>query len=68
MKFYEDYSRSPDGWNITSTLEIENDGRFCYDETLTDYTDATIGVTVEGSWRREVGAIILRPLRISKER
>ncbi|HJR08112.1 MAG TPA: hypothetical protein VJ842_12700 [Pyrinomonadaceae bacterium] len=64
MKLYEDYSQSPDGWNITSTLELEDDGRFHYDETWTDYTNATVGVTVEGSWRREVGAIVLRPLRV----
>jgi hypothetical protein len=64
MKFYEDYSQSPDGWNITSTLELEDDGRFCYDETWTDYTNATIGVTVEGSWRREVDAIVLHPLSV----
>ena len=64
MKLYEDYSQSPDGWNISSTLELEDDGRFCYDETWTDYTNATIGVTVEGSWRREAGAIILHPLSV----
>jgi hypothetical protein len=64
MKFYEDYSQSPDGWNITSNLKLEDDGRFCYDETWTDYTNATIGVMVEGSWRREVGAIVLLPLRV----
>lgn len=64
MKFYEDYAQSPDGWNITSTLELEDDGRFHYDETWTDYTNATIGVTVEGSWRREADAILLHPLRV----
>jgi hypothetical protein len=64
MRTYEDYSQSPDGWNITSTLELEDDGRFRYDETWTDYTNATIGVTVDGSWRREVGAIVFHPLRV----
>jgi hypothetical protein len=64
MKFYEDCSQSPDGWNITSTLELEDDGLFRYDETWTDYTSATTGVTVEGSWRRVAGAVVLHPLRV----
>jgi hypothetical protein len=64
MKFYEDNSQSPDGWNITSTLELEDDGRFSYDETWTDYTNATVGVRVDGSWRREAGAVVLHPLRV----
>jgi hypothetical protein len=64
MKLYEDYTQSPDGWNISSSLELEDDGRFLYDETWTDYTNATIGVTVEGNWRREAGAIVLHPLRV----
>jgi hypothetical protein len=64
MKLYDDNSQSPDGWNITSTLELEDDGRFYYDETWTDYTNATIGVTVEGNWRREVGGIVLHPRRV----
>ena len=64
MRIYEDYSQSPDGWNITSNLKLEDDGRFCYDETWTDYTNATIGVMVEGIWRREVDAIILHPLSV----
>jgi hypothetical protein len=67
MKFYEDNSQSSDGWNITSTLELEDDGRFSYDETWTDYTNATIGVAVEGSWRREAGAIVLHPLKVEGE-
>jgi hypothetical protein len=64
MKLYEDNSQSPDGWNITSTLELEDDGRFRFDETWTDYTNATIGVTIKGSWRRQVGAIVLHPLSV----
>jgi hypothetical protein len=64
MMFYENYSQSPDGWNIASTLELEDDGRFCYDETWTDYTNATIGMTAEGTWRREAGALVLHPLRV----
>ncbi|MDX6270952.1 MAG: hypothetical protein QOD28_2175 [Acidobacteriota bacterium] len=64
MKLYEDYTQSPDGWNISSTLELEDDGRFRYDEMWTDYTNATIGVTVEGSWRREAGAVVLHPLKV----
>ena len=64
MKLYEDYSQSPDGWNITSTLKLEDDGRFQFEETWTDYTNATMGVLVEGIWRREVGAVTLHPLRV----
>jgi hypothetical protein len=67
MKLYEDNSQSPDGWNVTSTLELEDDGRFRFDETWTDYTSAAVGVTVEGSWRREDGAVVLRPLRVNGE-
>ena len=50
MRIYEDDTQSPDGWNITSTLKLDDDGRFRYDETWADYTNATLGpLSVEGS-------------------
>ena len=61
MKLYEDYTQTLDSWNITSNLKLEDDGRFSYDETWADYTNATVGGIVEGSWRREGDAIILHP-------
>ncbi|HEX6625146.1 MAG TPA: hypothetical protein VF064_15650 [Pyrinomonadaceae bacterium] len=64
MRIYEDYAQSPDGWNITSTLKLEDDGRFQYQESWTDFTNATLGVTAEGSWRRDADAIVLHPLRV----
>ena len=64
MRIYEDCAQSPDGWNITSTLKLEDDGRFQFDETWTDYTNATLGVTAEGSWRRDGDAVVLHPLRV----
>jgi hypothetical protein len=67
VKLYEDNSQSPDGWNVTSTLELEDYGRFRFYETWTDYTGPGVGVTVEGGWRREDGAVILRPLRVGGE-
>jgi hypothetical protein len=58
MRIYEDYSQSPDGWNISSTLKLEDEGRFVYDETWTDYTNATIGGGAEGHWREEGGILV----------
>jgi len=58
MKIYKDNSQSPDGWNISSTLKLKDDGRFVYDETWTDYTNATIGGGAEGRWRGEGGILI----------
>ncbi len=37
MKTYEDYGQSPDGWNVSATLKLEDDGRFSYEELWTDY-------------------------------
>ena len=42
MKTYEDYSSSPDGWNVSCTLELTDDGRFSYSEGWTDYTNASL--------------------------
>jgi hypothetical protein len=67
VKLYEDNSQSPEGWNVTSTLELQDDGRFRFDETWTDYTGPGAGVTVEGGWRQEDGAVVLRPLRVNGE-
>ncbi len=57
MRIYQDESMATDVMNASSTLKLEDDGRFRYDETWTDYGGST-GVTVEGSWRRDGGAIV----------
>jgi hypothetical protein len=64
MKIYEDYSQSPDGWNIASKLTLEDNGRFLYDETWTDYTNATIGGEAEGRWRGEGEILVFLAERV----
>ncbi|MFL6229772.1 MAG: hypothetical protein ACJ741_13455 [Pyrinomonadaceae bacterium] len=64
MKTYEDYSSSPDGWNVTSTLELADDGRFSYSEGRTDYTNASLSGGAGGTWRRGDGVIIFRAERV----
>jgi hypothetical protein len=60
MKVYEDFSSSPSGWNVTSTLEVADDGRFTYSEAWTDYTSASLYGGAAGSWRRGVNGIFFR--------
>jgi hypothetical protein len=55
MRVYKDYSQSPDGWNITAILTLDDDGRFRYDELWTDYTNVTLGGEARGHWRRSGG-------------
>ena len=59
MKLYEDYSQSPDGWNVSATLKVEDDGRFVYEELWTDYTNVSLGGGAEGTWRRAGGGIVV---------
>src|ERR1044071_2677392 len=58
MKTYEGYSSSPDGWNVSSTLELEENGRFSYSEGWTDYTNASLSGGAGGTWRRGEGATV----------
>jgi hypothetical protein len=60
MKIYEDFSSSPSGWNVTSTLEVADEGRFTYSEAWTDYTSASLYGGAAGSWRRGVNGIFFR--------
>jgi hypothetical protein len=60
MRVYEDHSQSPDGWNITATLTLEDDGRFRYDELWTDYTNVTLGGHALGHWRQGGSGLIFR--------
>jgi hypothetical protein len=60
MKIYEDNSTSPDGWNVSSTLKLTDDGRFSYSEGWTDYTNASLSGGAAGTWRRGVRAIAFR--------
>ena len=53
VKTYEDYSQSPDGWNVSATLKLEDDGRFVYEEAWTDYTNVSLYGGAEGRWRRD---------------
>ena len=64
MKTYEDYSQSPDGWNVSCTLELEDDGKFSYSEGQTDYTNASLSGGAGGTWRRGDGVIILLAERV----
>ncbi|HJQ35187.1 MAG TPA: hypothetical protein VJ866_23755 [Pyrinomonadaceae bacterium] len=64
MKVYEGYSSSPDGWNVSSTLELEDDGRFSYSEGWTDYTSASLSGGAGGTWRRDEGGIVFLTERI----
>lgn len=64
MKLYEGYSSSPDGWNVSSTLELEDNGRFSYSEGWTDYTNASLSGGAGGTWRRDEGAIVFLTERI----
>ncbi len=60
MKTYADYSQHPDGWNVSSTLELEDDGQFSFSEGRTDYTNASLSGGASGTWRRGEGVIIFR--------
>lgn len=60
MKTYEHYTSSPDGWNVSCTLRLEDDGRFSYSEGWTDYTNASLSGGAGGTWRRGDGVIFFR--------
>ena len=60
MKTYVDYSQSPDGWNVSATLKLEDGGRFVYEEAWTDYTNASLYGGAEGRWRRDGGVIVFQ--------
>ncbi|MCA1614423.1 MAG: hypothetical protein LC800_09875, partial [Acidobacteria bacterium] len=64
MKVYEDESMATDAMNSSSILKLEDDGQFRYDEQWSDFAGST-GVTVEGSWRHDGGAVVLHPLSVS---
>jgi hypothetical protein len=57
MKVYEDVLDSPDEWKVTSTVTLEDDGRFFYDEYWTSY-GGTVNGGADGVWRRSVGNVI----------
>ena len=60
MKTYEDYLQSPDGWNVSATLTLTDDGKFSYSEGWTDYTNASLSGGAGGTWRRGDGVIFFR--------
>lgn len=60
MKTYEYYGSSPDGWNVSGTLELTGDERFSYSEGWTDYTNASLSGGAGGTWRREGDVIFFR--------
>src|SRR5918911_251090 len=64
MKTYEGYTSSPDGWNVSCTLELEDNGRFSYSEGWTDYTNASLSGGAGGTWRRGEGVIVFRTERV----
>jgi hypothetical protein len=58
MKTYEHYSQSPDGWNVTATLELRDGGKFGYSEGWTDYTNASLSGGARGTWQRSRNGIV----------
>ena len=58
MKTYEHYTQSPDGWNVTATLELKDGGQFGYSEGWTDYTNASLSGGARGTWRRSRAGIV----------
>ena len=58
MKVYKDYGQSPDGWNTESTLKLEYDGRFSYEEQWTDCTSVALYGGAEGRWRRDGSVVV----------
>jgi hypothetical protein len=64
VKTYEGYDSSPDGWNVSSTLELEEDGRFSYSEGRTDYTNASLSGGAGGTWRRDGNVLVFRAERV----
>lgn len=64
MKTYEGYDSSPDGWNVSSTLELGDDGRFSYSEGWTDYTNASLSGGAGGTWRREGNVLFFRAEKV----
>lgn len=60
LKTYEYYGSSPDGWNVSGTLEVEDNERFGYSEGWTDYTNASLSGGATGTWHREGDVIFFR--------
>jgi hypothetical protein len=60
MKVYEDVLNSFDEWQVTSTVTLQDDGRFDYEEYWTSY-GGTVSGWVQGVWRGNTdGTIFLR--------
>jgi hypothetical protein len=60
IKTYEYYGSSPDGWNVSGTLELEGNEQFGYSEGWTDYTNASLSGGASGTWWREGNVIFFR--------
>jgi hypothetical protein len=60
LKTYEYYGSSPDGWNVSGTLEVEGNERFGYSEGWTDYTNASLSGGATGTWRRDGNVLFFR--------
>jgi hypothetical protein len=63
MRTYENLLLPVDEWFITSTIILEDDGRFRYHESWSCYAGSTSG-HAEGSWRRTESAVVLETDRI----
>jgi len=64
LKTYVDYGQSPDGWSVSSTLELGEGGRFVYEEAWTDYTSASLYGGAEGLWRRDDSLFVFQAERV----
>ena len=63
MRIYTDYSRGD--MDVESTLRLEDNGRFSYSEHWTDPAGG-FWKGVEGTWRQDGSAIVLRPLEVDE--
>ena len=63
MRSYENLLLPVDEWYITSTLHLDERGRFRYHEEWSCYCGSVDG-EAEGNWRLTDGAVVLETLRI----
>jgi hypothetical protein len=63
MRTYENLLLPVDEWYITSTLNLDHDGRFRYHESWDCYAGSTSG-NAEGTWRQTENVVVLETERI----
>lgn len=63
MRTFENPLLPVDDWYVTSTLELDDDGRFRYHESWACYAGST-DMTAEGVWRQTEDAVMLETERL----